>query len=326
MTVRRTSASIGRRSFLKAAAGSTAVAAAAAWAGPARRLEFWDSHGHLNSQFPAEWVDALAERMHAENVTKASLTGVGMLSDHEDTDVLRGYEKYPQLFFPFLCNFDPNNSKSIDYVRHQLRNGPWRGVGEIYLDTGTTVNAFIRLRDNTSTKHPYPVPKDKSNNAVFRQVFELCGEKGIPAFIHCEDPRFLCEVAGQHPGTKFLAAHCDYQCRPEDVRQMLQRHPNVWSDVGAVLRQGRHKDPKDAGAVALYEAWRKLLTEFPERICLGSDTYSWLALEARFYHRVHEVFHELTAHLSDQQAQAVAKGNFQRMMQPGPPPNRAAPR
>ena len=305
-----------RRTFLKAVAAGMAGATVAG-AKEVSRLEFWDSHGHLNCQFPAEWVDALAERMRAENVTKASLTGVGLLSDHEDTDVLRGYEKYPQLFMPFLSNFDPNDPKSIEYVRHQLNNGPWRGVGELFLDTTNTVDASIPLRDGTRRKHPYPVPKDKSNNAVFRQVFDLCGEKGLPVFIHCERLSFLCEVLPRHAQTRFLAAHCDYRCRPEDARRMLQEHPNVWCDVGAVLRQGGHKNPANAEAVALYAAWQKLMSEFPDRICLGTDTYSWMALEAGFYKRVHEIFREVTAHLSPENAQRIAKGNFQRMMQAG---------
>ena len=35
-----------------------------------------DSHGHLHSEHAAQWVDALAERMGANGVVKASLTGV----------------------------------------------------------------------------------------------------------------------------------------------------------------------------------------------------------------------------------------------------------
>ena len=49
-------------------------------------LEFRDSHGHLHSEYPDEWVDVLAEHMPSHNVRKASLTGVGLLSDHEDED------------------------------------------------------------------------------------------------------------------------------------------------------------------------------------------------------------------------------------------------
>ena len=302
-----------RRRFLQAATASMAGAAVAG-AKETTRLEFWDSHGHVNTEFAEDWVAVLAERMRAENVTKASLTGVGLLSDHEDTDVLRGYEKYPHLFLPFLANFDPNDPKSIQYVRHQLNNGPWRGVGELFLDTTDTLYASIPLRDGTVRKHPYPVPRDKSNNIVFRQVFDICGEKGLPVFVHCERLSFLCEVLPRHPQTKFLAAHCDYRCQAADVRQMLEKHKNVWCDVGAVLRQGRHKNPKDTEAVELYAAWRKLLTDFPDRICLGTDTYSWRALAADFYKRVHEIFHELTAHLSSEQAQRIARGNFQRLL------------
>jgi Tat protein secretion system quality control protein TatD with DNase activity len=301
-----------RRTFLKVVAAGMAGATVAE-AKEASRLEFADSHGHVNTEFAAEWVDVLAARMGSENVTKASLTGVGLLSDHEDTDVLRGYEKYPRLFLPFLCNFDPNDPKSFEYVRHQLDNGPWRGVGELYLDTTNTVYANIPLRDGSVRKHPYPVPREKADSPVFRQVFDLCGEKGLPVFIHCERLSFLCEALARHGETQFLAAHCDYRCRPDEVRRMLEEHSNVCCDVGAVLRQGRHKNPADLEAVELFSAWQELLADFPERICLGTDTYSWKALEAGFYRRVYEIFHELTAHLSREDAHRVAKGNFERL-------------
>ena len=95
---------------------------------------------------------------------------------------------------------------------------------------------------------------------------------------------------------------------------MLEKHSNVWCDAGAVLRQGRHKNPKDTEAIELYAAWRKLLSDFPDRICLGTDTYSWKALGTDFYKRVYEIFHELTAHLSREQAQRIAMGNFKQLV------------
>ena len=273
-------------------------------------IEFWDSHGHLHSEYPEEWVDTLVERMATQNVRKASLTGVGLLSDHEDTDVLAGYEKYPDLFLPFLCNFDPNDPASIDYVRYQVNNGPWRGVGELFLDTTDTRCAGIPLRDGSRREHPYPVPRDKSDNAVFREVFDLCGEKGLPVFVHCERLEYLCHVLPRHPHTRFLAAHCDYRCSPESARAMLTNHPNVSCDVGPVLKHMRHKSQGDPDSLRLHDAWRQLTADFPDRICLGTDIYSWAALDLDAYSRVYGAFRELVDHLPPEQAQAVAGGNY----------------
>ena len=280
-----------------------------------RDLEFWDSHGHLHSEYPDEWVDTLARLMPTCNVRKASLTGVGLLSDHEDEDVLRGYEKYPDLFYPFLCNFDPDDPKSIDYVKHELANGPWRGVGELFLDTTDTVCANISQRGGGAKKHPYPVPRDKSESRVFREVFDLCGEKGVLVFIHCERLKFLCDVLPRHPETKFLAAHCDYRCNADNARRMIEEHPNVTCDVGPVLKHMRHKNPDDAASVALHDAWRQLMVDFPERICLGMDFYSWTALEPAAYNRFYDAFRELVGHLPIEQARLIAGGNYKRLME-----------
>ena len=286
---------------------------------PPTRLTFWDSHGHLHSEFPDEWVDVLVQRMARQNVQKASLTGVGLLSDHEDTDVLRGYEKYPDLFFPFLCNFDPDDPKSVEYVRHELDNGPWRGVGEIFLDTTETVCANIPLRDGSTRKHPYPVPRVKSDSAVFREVFDLCAERGLVVFVHCERLEFLCQVLPRHPETKFLAAHCDYRCSAQRARSMIESYPNVTCDVGPVLKHMRHKSQGDPESVALHHAWRELMQDFPQRVCLGTDTYSWAALQEAAHDRVYDAFHELVDHLSPDQAQAVAARNYERLVEPAQP-------
>lgn len=278
-------------------------------------LEFWDSHGHLHSEYPDEWVDVTAERMRLENVRKASLTGVGLLSEHEDQDVLRGYEKYPDLFFPFLCNFDPNEPKSIEYIRHELDNGPWCGVGELFLDTTDTVCANIPLRDGSVRKHPYPVPKEKSESLLFRQIFDLCAEKGLLVFVHCERLKFLCDVLPRHPHTRFLAAHCDYRCSSEESRAMMERHPNVVCNVGPVLKHMRHRNPADLDAVRLHEAWHKLMADFPDRVCLGTDTYSWAALQRDAYARVHTAFRELVGHLPADHAQRIAGGNYAQLVE-----------
>ena len=278
------------------------------------KLEFWDSHGHLHSEFADEWVDVIAQRMASQNVRKASLTGVGLLSDHEDTDVLRAYEKHPDLFFPFLCNFDPNDPTSIEYVKYELDNGPWRGVGELFLDTTHTVCAGIPLRDGTRREHPYPVPRDKSDSVVFREVFDLCAERGLLVFVHCERLEFVCKVLPRHPHTKFLAAHCDYRCSPENARAMLENHPNVSCDVGPVLKHMRHRNHDDRAAVQLHAAWRKLMEDFPDRICLGTDIYSWAALQEDVYDRIYAAFHELVGHLPADRAQAVAGQNYRSLL------------
>ena len=277
-------------------------------------LEFWDSHGHLHSEFAADWVDVLAERMATRNVRKASLTGVGLLSDHEDTDVRAGFEKHPDLFFPFLCNFDPDKPRSLDYVKHELSNGPWRGVGELFLDTTNTRCANIPLRNGTTKAHPYPVPADKSDSAVFRHVFDLCGEKGLPVFVHCERLRFLCDVLPRHPETRFLAAHCDYRCKAENARRMLEEHDNVMCDVGPVLKHMRHNNADDVASQALHAAWREMMRDFPDRICLGTDLYSWAAIGRAVYDRVYDAFHQLLGHLSAEHARWIAGGNYQRLL------------
>ena len=86
---------------------------------------------------------------------------------------------------------------------------------------------------------------------------------------------------------------------------MMERHPNVWCNVGPILKHMQHKNTANTEAVKLHHAWREMMRDFPDRICLGTDTYSWAALQEDAYRKVHEAFHELVDHLPPEQAQGI---------------------
>jgi hypothetical protein len=96
---------------------------------------------------------------------------------------------------------------------------------------------------------------------------------------------------------------------------MLEQHPNVTCDVGPILKHMRHKNPADTDSITLHKAWRELMRDFPSRICLGTDFYSWAALEKTAYDRFYDAFHELLSHLPAEHAQLIAGENYRRLME-----------
>jgi len=68
----------------------------------------------------------------------------------------------------------------------------------------------------------------------------------------------------QYPAARILWAHSGFE-RPENVREMLKKHKNLWCDLAF------RTDHATAGKPS--PEWRALFMEFPDRFMLGTDSY-----------------------------------------------------
>lgn len=98
-------------------------------------------------------------------------------------------------------------------------------------------------------------------------------------------PRLMVELAKQHklvlhshsdvdaierlfkrwPEARILWAHSGFD-RPEKVREMLEKHPKLWSDLAFRTDHG------SGGRV--HPDWKSLFLEFPDRFMVGTDTFT----------------------------------------------------
>ena len=62
-----------------------------------------------------------------------------------------------------------------------------------------------------------------------------------------------------------LWAHSGFE-RPEKVREMLRRYPNLWCDLAFLTSHASN------GKVA--PGWREAFLEFPDRFVVGTDTFT----------------------------------------------------
>ena len=69
----------------------------------------------------------------------------------------------------------------------------------------------------------------------------------------------------QWPQARVLWAHSGFD-RPETVREMLRKHPQLWCDLAFRTDQARG-NKVDA-------AWREAFIEFPDRFMVGTDTFT----------------------------------------------------
>ncbi|MDH4050786.1 MAG: amidohydrolase, partial [Rubrivivax sp.] len=90
---------------------------------------------------------------------------------------------------------------------------------------------------------------------VVRRVVQLAKEHGL--FLHSHsDADAIERQFRQDPQARILWAHSGFE-RPEEVRAMLRKHPNLWCDLAFRSDQAR------GGAVD--PAWREAFLEFPDR-------------------------------------------------------------
>ena len=145
-------------------------------------------------------------------------------------------------------------------------------------------------------------------------VWDRCGQLGVPVLIHTADPapfwqpwdaqnerwfelkqkperkrdpetepsfeELIAEqhhVFARHPGTTFISAHMGWMAHDlEAMGRVLDRYPNVVTEIGAVLAEfGRQ--PRTA------RAW---LTKYSDRVLFGKD--AWVPEEYHVYFRVLE--------------------------------------
>ena len=90
-------------------------------------------------------------------------------------------------------------------------------------------------------------------------------------------PHFLHPIFRKHPETTFINAHLGWMGNDlARLGRLLDDHPNVYTEVGAVLAElGRQ--PNFA---------RKWLTQYQDRVLMGKD--AWEPSEYRVYFRVFE--------------------------------------
>jgi len=103
-----------------------------------------------------------------------------------------------------------------------------------------------------------------ADGAVMRRVVQLARERGLLLHSH-SDAEAVDRQFAQWPEARILWAHAGFDA-PEMAATMLRRHRRLWVDLAF------RSDHASGGAVD--DGWRALFTEFPDRVLLGTDTFT----------------------------------------------------
>ena len=222
--------------------------AAAALAGKsqaqaAAELPLFDAHIHYSHD---AW-ELVPPKQAVAILRKAGLRGA-FVSSSDDRGTQMLLAEAPDLIVPELRPYRSRADTSgwvrdeaiVRYMEERLAQYRYVGIGEFHL-----YGADAEL----------PVP---------RRMVALARERGLVLHAH-SDVDALERLFKQWPDARVLWAHSGFDA-PAKVREVLRRHPRLWSDLAF---RGDH-----ASGGKVEPAWREAFSEFPERFVIGTDTFT----------------------------------------------------
>ncbi|MDH3316245.1 MAG: amidohydrolase [Gammaproteobacteria bacterium] len=226
--------------MMRTAAGFLLLFAVAAL--PAAELPIFDAHIHYSHTV---W-DTVSPRDAVALLREAGVRRA-LVSSSDDDGTQRLLAEAPDLVIPELRPYPTaedmatwvSDERIVGYVEARLKRYRYVAIGEFHL---------------------YGADAERP---VVRRLVELAHRYGL--FLHAHSDADAIERLFRHnPQARILWAHAGFD-RPEAVREMLRRHPNLWCELAFRTDHapGGRLDPR----------WRSLFLEFPDRFLIGSDTY-----------------------------------------------------
>ena len=205
-------------------------------------LPIFDAHLHYSHD---AWEN-LPPPAAIEVLKKAGIKRA-LLSSSNDEGQQRLYALAPDVVVPSLRPYRTRSdtggwardSTVVGYLDERLKKYRYAAIGEFHL-----YGADADL----------PVP---------RRMVELAREYGLILHAH-SDVIAVEHLFKQWPEARILWAHSGF-ASPDEVRDMLKKHKNLWSDLA--FRGDHHSGGK------VTDEWRTAFLAFPERFVLGTDTF-----------------------------------------------------
>ena len=266
-------------------AGMALLWAAAAAAEPP--LPIFDAHIHYSEN---AWKDVPASRAF-DMFAKAGVPRA-LVSSSPDDGTLRLQKADPARIVAILRPYRAGVHQSnwledpglIDYLSARLKKGTYAGIGEFHV-LDPTAEASPRLTD----------------------VVRLAVRHGIFVHIH-SDAGSVKRIFADVPAAKILWAHAGMTEPADVVGAMLDRYPNLWTEVSF------RADAISPGG-KLDAAWGSLIVRHKDRFLIGSDTY--IAERWERYIRLIDRHRDWLKQLPRPVAEAVAYKNAVRLFGDG---------
>lgn len=240
--------SIAAASGLSFAMGLAAAVGAGAPAladdGAAPLLPVFDAHIHYSH-------DAVEITPPAQAAALLRAAGVrrALVSSSDDNGTQKLLEAAPDIIVPALRPYRRRGEIStwmhdptvIDYLESRLAAFEYEAIGE-----------FHAFGDDIKTD-------------VIQRMIAMAKERDL-LLHHHGDKEAVDLIFRTWPQARVLWAHSGFD-RPDVVREVLYRHPNLWADLAF------RSDMAVRGG-GLKPEWKALFEEFPDRFMVGTDTFA----------------------------------------------------
>ena len=205
----------------------------------------FDAHLHYNAAHAAYYQpEQIIRKLDQNEIMRAVVTSTPA---HLAASL---YREAPDRILPLLGVYHNPGDKMrwardpalASRVEADLKNGIWRGIGELHLFA------------------------DDRHSPVFRRIVTLAVHHDLPLVLHA-DPAVidtLYEIAPNHP---VVWAHAGTFPYPDLVADYLQRYPALHIDVSV-------RDERIATNGEISDDWYELFATYPDRFMVGVDTFS----------------------------------------------------
>jgi hypothetical protein len=205
-------------------------------------LPIFDAHVH----FSHDAVEVLPVPEAIALLRKSGVRGA-LVSSSNDEGTQKLAAAAPDLIVPELRPYRTRADTAgwtrdegvLAYVEERLRKYRYVAIGEFHL-----YGADADL----------PVP---------RRIVQLAKQYNLMLHAH-SDADAVERIFRQDPNARVLWAHAGFE-RPERVRELLRKHPNLWADLAFRTDHASGGKPTPE--------WREAFMEFPDRFMVGTDTY-----------------------------------------------------
>jgi predicted TIM-barrel fold metal-dependent hydrolase len=178
--------------------------------------------------------------------------------DENNEEVLEMARMHPERLVPFVA-IRPDDSDAVEKLVRYLDDG---AVGvKLYAGHGGKDGRRVPF-------HTMPL-----DDARLEAIYRIIEERKVPLLFHVNYAKFpdeLERVLASHPAMKVLCPHfCLTLSYHSQLRSLLERHPNLWTDVsfGWVQFQAEGYDRISGKPNAV----RELIADFPDRFLFGTD-------------------------------------------------------
>jgi hypothetical protein len=241
----------------------------------------FDAHLHYDAADAEIFSpEQIIERLRNNNIRHALVTSAPAKHAAEL------YRTDPQRIIPFLGIYqeyadkaDWHQDRGIpNYVRDQLRGGPWRGIGELHL--------FAEHR----------------HSPVLQELVQIAARHELPLLMHA-DPAVIDTIYEIAPKVTVLWAHGGTFPYPDLIADYLERYPHLSVDLSM-------RDERIAPRGRLADDWYELFVRYPDRFMVGVDTYS--TVRWRSYERALATIRRWLSQLPEDIARQLACRNAAR--------------